>query len=429
MLKSNVAGVMSGSVSQSHPMLNSALAQLDAAAEIYPVAPDVLDMLRQPQEMLQARLTIRMDDGARRSFPTWRCRYDDSRGPTKGGIRFHPAVCADEVQTLAFWMTFKCAVLDLPYGGGKGGVQVDARSLSKSELERLSRAYVRAFARIIGPERDIPAPDIATDSTIMGWMVDEYATIVGAPSPAVITGKPIALGGSLGREDATGRGGFYVLTDLAKALELPAGARVAVQGFGNVGQHFAQLMEEAGHRIVAVSDSRGAIYCASGLSVEALIGAKRKGSVSALAGRGGIEVIAPEALIGVPCDVLAPAALEGMVHSANVGQVQARIVLELANGPVTPEADWMLRERGIAVIPDILANAGGVTVSYFEWVQNRQGLRWPVEDVRARLKQKITYETQAIDRLATERRISLRQAAYAHGLCRLALAVAARGAI
>jgi glutamate dehydrogenase (NADP+) len=204
---------------------------------------------------------------------------------------------------------------------------------------------------------------------------------------------------------------------------------VAVQGFGNVGQHFAQLMEEAGHRIVAVSDSRGAIYCASGLSVEALIGAKRKGSVSALAGRGGIEVIAPEALIGVPCDVLAPAALEGMVHSANVGQVQARIVLELANGPVTPEADWMLRERGIAVIPDILANAGGVTVSYFEWVQNRQGLRWPVEDVRARLKQKITYETQAIDRLATERRISLRQAAYAHGLCRLALAVAARGAI
>lgn len=411
------------------PMLKAALAQLDAAAEIFPVAPDVLDMLRQPQEMLQARLTIRMDDGARRSFPAWRCRYDDSRGPTKGGIRFHPAVCADEVQTLAFWMTFKCAVLDLPYGGGKGGVQVDAGALSKSELERLSRAYVRSFARIIGPDRDIPAPDVATDSTIMGWMVDEYATIVGAPSPAVITGKPIALGGSLGREDATGRGGFYVLCDLAQALELPANARVAVQGFGNVGQHFAQLMEEAGHRIVAVSDSRGAIYCASGLSVEALMAAKRKGSVSALAGRGGIEAIAPEALIGVPCDVLAPAALEGLIHGGNAAQVQARIVLELANGPVAPEADLMLRERGIAVIPDILANAGGVTVSYFEWVQNRQGLRWPVEDVRARLKQKMAFETKEICKLASERHISLRRAAYAHALCRLALAVGARGAI
>lgn len=417
------------SASDASPMLRSALAQLESAAEIFPVSPDILDMLRQPQETLQARLTIRMDDGARRSFPAWRCRYDDSRGPTKGGIRFHPAVCADEVQTLAFWMTFKCAVLDLPYGGGKGGVQVDARALSKCELERLSRAYVRAFARIIGPDRDIPAPDIATDSTIMGWMVDEYSTIVGAPSPAVITGKPIALGGSLGREDATGRGGFYVLCDLAEALELPANARVAVQGFGNVGQHFAQLMEEAGYRIVAVSDSGGAIYCASGLSVEALIGAKRKGSVSALAGRGAIEAIAPEALIGVPCDVLAPAALEGLIHGANAAQVQARIVIELANGPVTPEADAMLRERGIAVIPDILANAGGVTVSYFEWVQNRQGLRWPVEDVRARLKQKMTHETQAICRLASERHVSLRRAAYAHGLCRLGLAVAARGAI
>jgi glutamate dehydrogenase (NADP+) len=355
-------------------MLDQALTRLDEAARHLDLDADVLEKLKYPRETTKVRLMIRMDDGSRKSFMAWRCRYDDTRGPTKGGIRFHPDSTMEEVETLAFWMTFKCAVMNLPYGGGKGAVQVDPHTLSKAELERLSRAYVQAFAKIIGPDRDIPAPDVYTNSMIMGWMADEYASIVGEATPAVITGKPIALGGSLGRDDATARGGYYLVQRLASKLGLEPGSRVAIQGFGNAGQHIARLLASDGYSIVAVSDSKGAIHCQSGLNIGKLFKAKGQGSVTSLAGSDGISALPADDLVSVDCELLVPAALEDMIHEGNASSVKARVVLELANGPVTPGADEILKARNVVVLPDILANAGGVTVSYFEWVQNRQGL-------------------------------------------------------
>ncbi|WP_425488215.1 Glu/Leu/Phe/Val family dehydrogenase [Microvirga mediterraneensis] len=408
-------------------MLDQALTRLDEAARHLDLDADVLEKLKYPRETTKVRLMIRMDDGSRKSFMAWRCRYDDTRGPTKGGIRFHPDSTMEEVETLAFWMTFKCAVMNLPYGGGKGAVQVDSRTLSKAELERLSRAYVQAFSKIIGPDRDIPAPDVYTNSMVMGWMADEYASIVGEATPAVITGKPIALGGSLGRDDATARGGYYLVQRLAGTLGLEPGARVAIQGFGNAGQHIARLLAADGYSIVAVSDSRGAIHCSSGIDVDRLIAAKGQGSVTNLAGADGISSIPADELVSVDCELLVPAALEDMIHERNAGSVKARVVLELANGPITPEADEILAAKSIIVLPDILANAGGVTVSYFEWVQNRQGYYWPVEDVHARLKSTMEREGDATWALAQEKGITLRSAAYVHALSRLAGAIEAHG--
>lgn len=408
-------------------MLDQALLRLDEAAAHVALDPDVLEKLKYPRETTKVRLMIRMDDGSRKSFMAWRCRYDDTRGPTKGGIRFHPESTAEEVETLAFWMTFKCAVMNLPYGGGKGAVRVDSHALSKAELERLSRAYIQAFARIIGPDRDIPAPDVYTNSMIMGWMADEYASIVGESAPAVITGKPISLGGSLGRDDATARGGYYLVRRLADQLGLKPGARVAVQGFGNAGQHIARLLAADGYRIVAASDSKGAIRCADGLDVEALLAAKNRGSLIALAGTNGITSLSADDLVAVDCDILVPAALEDMIHAGNADRVKARVVLELANGPITPEADRILEQKKIVILPDILANAGGVTVSYFEWVQNRQGFYWPVEEVHERLKTMMEREGEAVWAIARDRGISLRSAAYVHALSRLANAIQAHG--
>ena len=408
-------------------MLDHALLRLDEAAAHVALDPDVLEKLKYPRETTKVRLMIRMDDGSRKSFMAWRCRYDDTRGPTKGGIRFHPDSTAEEVETLAFWMTFKCAVMNLPYGGGKGAVRVDSHALSKAELERLSRAYIQAFAKIIGPDRDIPAPDVYTNSMIMGWMADEYASIVGESAPAVITGKPISLGGSLGRDDATARGGYYLVRRLADQLGLKPGARVAVQGFGNAGQHIARLLAADGYRIVAASDSKGAIRCADGLDVETLLAAKSRGSLTALAGAHGITALSAEDLIAVDCDILVPAALEDMIHARNADRVKARVVLELANGPITPEADAILEQKKVVVLPDILANAGGVTVSYFEWVQNRQGFYWPVEEVHERLKAMMEREGEAVWAIARDRGISLRSAAYVHALARLANAIQAHG--
>lgn len=408
-------------------MLDQALTRLDEAARHLDLDADVLEKLKYPRETTKVRLMIRMDDGSRKSFMAWRCRYDDTRGPTKGGIRFHPDATMEEVETLAFWMTFKCAVMGLPYGGGKGAVQVDPHTLSKAELERLSRAYVQAFSKIIGPDRDIPAPDVYTNSMIMGWMADEYASIVGEATPAIITGKPIALGGSLGRDDATARGGYYLVKRLAQKLDLNEGARVAIQGFGNAGQHIARLLGADGYKIVAVSDSRGAIYRASGIDIETLMTAKKQGSVTALAGTDGISALPAEELVSVDCDLLIPAALEDMIHEDNAAGVKARVVLELANGPITPEADEILAAKNTIVLPDILANAGGVTVSYFEWVQNRQGFYWPVEDVHARLKTMMECEGDAVWALSQDKRISLRSAAYVHALSRLAGAIEAHG--
>lgn len=409
-------------------LFDDALVRLDEAAAHLSIDPDVIEKLKFARETTKTRLMIRMDDGSRKSFLAWRCRYDDTRGPTKGGIRFHPNSDADEVETLAFWMTFKCAVMNLPYGGGKGAVQVDPRKLSKAELERLSRAYIQAFARIIGPDRDIPAPDVYTNAMIMGWMADEYAQIVGQAVPAVITGKPIALGGSLGRGDATARGGFYLVRHLAGDLGLGQTLRVAIQGFGNAGQHMASLMVADGHKIVAVSDSEGAVYSAEGLDVAALLQAKADGkSVTVTAGHIGHEFLAADQLVGVDCDVLVPAALENMIDENNAATVKAKLVLELANGPVTPEADAILASAGTIVLPDILANAGGVTVSYFEWVQNRQGYYWGLEEIHDRLRTIMEREGRAIWEVAQDKKISVRTAAYVHALGRLAEAIEAHG--
>ncbi|MCC6206292.1 MAG: Glu/Leu/Phe/Val dehydrogenase, partial [Hyphomicrobiales bacterium] len=315
-----------------------------------------------------------------------------------------------------------------PYGGGKGAVQVDPRKLSKAELERLSRAYIQAFARIIGPDRDSPAPDVYTNSMIMGWMADEYAQIVGQAEPAVITGKPIALGGSLGRGDATARGGYYLVRHLAEDLGLSQTMRVAIQGFGNAGQHIARLLAADGHKIVAVSDSEGAVKADVGLHIDMLLDAKAQGkSVASTVGQGGHESLRQDDLVGVECDLLVPAALENMIHDGNAASVKAKLVLELANGPVTPEADTILAGKGATVLPDILANAGGVTVSYFEWVQNRQGYYWPVEEIHERLRTIMEREGRAIWRVSRGKDVTMRTAAYVHALGRLAEAIEAHG--
>jgi glutamate dehydrogenase (NADP+) len=409
-------------------LLGQAHVRLDEAAQQLNVDHDVIEKLKYARETTQVRLMIRMDDGSRKSFLAWRCRYDDTRGPTKGGIRFHPDASVDEVEALAFWMTCKCAVMNLPYGGGKGAVQVDPRQLSKAELERLSRAYIQAFSRIIGPDRDIPAPDVYTNSMIMGWMADEYAQIVGQAVPAVITGKPIALGGSLGRGDATARGGYYLVRHLAENLGLGKSMRVAIQGFGNAGQHVARLLVADGHRIVAVSDSDGAVQSEAGLHIDMLIAAKEAGnSVASTIGQGGHRSLSAHELVGVDCDLLVPAALENMIDETNAGTVKAKLVLELANGPITPEGDAILAKNGTVVLPDILANAGGVTVSYFEWVQNRQGFYWTLEEIHDRLRAIMEREGGAIWSISREKNITMRTAAYVHALSRLAEAIEAHG--
>lgn len=409
-------------------LLDRALIRLEEAANHLKIDQDVIEKLKYPRETTKTRLLIRMDDGSRKSFLAWRCRYDDTRGPTKGGIRFHPDSTVEEVETLAFWMTFKCAVMNLPYGGGKGAVRVDPHQLSKTELERLSRAYVQAFANIIGPDRDIPAPDVYTNAMIMGWMSDEYNQITGEVSPAVITGKPIALGGSLGRNDATARGGFYLVRNLATELGLDKDHTVAIQGFGNAGQYYARLTAADGNSVVAVSDSAGAIYRPGGLDVEKLIAGKEAGRrVADMASELGAKVISADELLSVDVDLLVPAALEDMITKDNAGTIKAKVVLELANGPVTPDGDKILNDKGVIVLPDILANAGGVTVSYFEWVQNRQGYYWDLEEIHARLLKIVEREGRAIWDIAQSRKVSVRSAAYIHALGRLANAIEAHG--
>ncbi len=410
-----------------HTLFDGARKRLDEAARHLDVHADVMEQLRYPKETLAATLAVRMDDGSTRSFKAWRCRYNDTRGPTKGGIRFHPGVNIDEVMTLAFWMTFKCAVANLPYGGGKGGVAVDVKALSRTELERLSRAYVQAFARFIGPDRDIPAPDMYTNGIVMAWMADEYSKMADAPTPAVITGKPVALGGSLGRDDATGRGGFRVLKRLGTALGLATGrSRVALQGFGNAAFHCARLLHDDGYRIVALSDSRSAVYDADGIDPHAAMAHKRKtGSLAGLAGNG--REIDNAGLLECDCDVLIPAALENQITADNAAAIQASVILELANGPTAPEADAVLAAAGKVVVPDILANAGGVTVSYFEWVQNKSGFYWDTEEVHRRLSQALEPEAERIWALREDKGFDMRTAAYVHALARIAEAVAARG--
>lgn len=412
-----------------------AVARVERIGKEAGVSEEVIDALRRPRATLTASLPVRMDDGRTRHFVGYRCRYNDALGPTKGGIRYHPGVTLEEVQALALWMTIKCAVVGLPYGGGKGGVVVDPKRLSPLELERLSRSYVRAMADFIGPDVDIPAPDVYTNSRIMGWMADEYQAIVRRRDPAVITGKPIALGGSLGREEATGRGAFIVIRELLRRRgTAPEKVRVAVQGFGNAGYHVARLLQEDGHPIVAVSDSKGGIYSERGFDVESLYTNKHatrelrgvycEGSVCELVEH---ERIRNEELLELDVELLVPAALEGVIGPENVDRIRAPLIAEVANGPVVGEVDARLRERGVVVIPDVLVNAGGVTVSYFEWVQNRQGSVWPLAEVRTRLGELLGRAFHDIWDHSREQDVSLRSAAYHLALRRIADAVEAHG--
>lgn len=416
-------------VIQPAKLFDQARERLSLAAEYLSIDPDVLHKLRYPKETLSVCLLVRMDDGSRRSFKAFRCRYDDTRGPTKGGIRYHPAVNIDEVMTLAFWMTFKCAVANLPYGGAKGGITVDANKLSRSELERLSRAYVKAFAHFIGPERDIPAPDMYTNSMVMGWMADEYSAMVGQPSPAVITGKPLELGGSLGREDATGRGGYLVIRNLEEDLHLkPEKTRIILQGFGNVAFHCARLLHGDGYKIVGLSDSTSAIYDPDGMDPHAVMEHKRAvGRVAGAPTNSTCREMDNADLLEQECDVLIPAAMEGAITVNNAHKIMAKVIVEMANGPVAAGADEILAKKDIIVVPDILANSGGVTVSYFEWVQNKAGFYWDLEEIHKRLESIIVPETRNVWRIKTEKGVDMRTAAYILALDRISSAIAAHG--
>jgi glutamate dehydrogenase (NADP+) len=418
------------------PLLDDVRTRLDEALPHVRLSEDTVERLRHPTAMHQVAIPVRMDDGALRTFQAYRVRWNDSRGPTKGGIRYHPSVTLDEMKALAFWMTLKCAALDLPFGGAKGGVAVDVKALSMHERERLSRGYVDALADVMGPDVDIPAPDVYTNPMIMGWMMDQYRTISRRIEPAVITGKPLSMGGSHGRDTATADGACHVVEALAPKLGIDAEApTAAVQGFGNAGARLAELLADAGFRIVAVSDSRAALRAEGGLDVGAVRAVKRAGGSVAdavddeSARSSGYQVLDRDAVLGLDVDVLVPAALENAVTVDNAGDIRARAIFEVANGPVTAEADGILADAGVAIVPDILTNAGGVTVSYFEWAQNRMGVRWEADDVAGRLRSRMVAATEAVWRVRDDLGITLRDAAYVHALGRIGEAVDARGSV
>lgn len=408
-------------------IFDAAFLRVREAAERVGIHDEVLRVLHYPRETLSANVLLRHDNGELSSHKAWRCRYNDALGPTKGGIRFHPASCLREVMALSLWMTMKCAVVDIPFGGAKGAVCVDPKALSETELQRLTHAYVQAFRRMIGPERDIPAPDVNTDARVMAWMADEYARCQGHPTPAVVTGKPVGVGGSEGRAGATGMGAHLVLRELAQRLDLaPEKTRVAILGFGKAGGALADLLHNAGYRIVGLADSGGAITAKDGLSLAAVREAKENhGSVTGYDAKGVRKHKDANALVGCDCDLLVPAALQDQIHAGNAGDVKARVVLELANGPTTPDADALLAKAGVEVIPDILANAGGVTVSYFEWLQNRSGDRWTAAKVQSRLEEIMARAARRVADTALELDCGLREAAYAVALRRIEAAVLA----
>ncbi len=400
--------------------------QIRIAARQMKLDPGMEAILLDPERELHVHFPIRMDDGSIRMFDGFRVQHNTARGPAKGGIRFHQDVNIDEVKALSTWMTWKCSVVDVPYGGGKGGVVVDPTKLSVGELERLSRRFITEIQGIIGPERDIPAPDVNTNSQIMAWMMDQYSRNRGYPVPGMITGKPLALGGSLGRTDATGVGVMMATRQAMQKLNMPAeGTRVVVQGFGNVGSVSARAMHELGTTIVAVSDVFGGIYNPKGLDIPALLAhMRRTGTVKGFAGA---DAITNEELFGIDCDILIPAALENQITAQNADKIKAKLIAEGANGPTTPEADRILHDRGILVLPDILANAGGVTVSYFEWAQNIQGFYWTEEEVAERLERVMVRSFRAVYETAQEHEVDMRTAAYIVAIGRVAEAVRLRG--
>lgn len=412
-----------------HNVFATALARLELASRHSFAHAETVTKLQQPKQFVEVSIPVRLDNGSLRLFTGFRCRYDDTRGPAKGGIRFHQDVSPEEVKALAFWMTFKCAVVGIPFGGGKGGVIVDPHTLSHGELERLSRGYMRAIAHLVGIDTDVPAPDVNTNPRIMAWMMEEYAAIHGRREPGVITGKPVSMGGSMGRGDATARGGLYCLEELEKRLGWsPTSKTVAVQGFGNAGEYFASMAFERGYKVVAISDSHGGVYNADGIDIAAAIKNKTATHhVSATSPKD--KKITNADLLELGVDLLVPAAIENVITEANAARVKAKAILELANGPLTPDADDIIAQRGIISVPDILANAGGVTVSYFEWAQNRAGHYWSAEEVQSRLKPIMTREFNNVYELSQQKKINLRTAAYAHALNRLAEAHEAVGTV
>ena len=406
--------------------LELARQQLRDVGETFGIDPNLIRVLEKCKKAVEVSIPVTLDDGSVGVFRGHRVTHNIARGPSKGGIRYHPAVTRDEVKALSMWMTWKCALMGLPFGGAKGGVVCDPKQMSRGELERLTRRYTSEIINEIGPEKDIPAPDVGTDASVMAWIFDTYSMNKGHSVLGVVTGKPLAIGGSLGREEATARGSLYVIAEALKEegtnLE---GMRVVVQGFGNVGRNLARLLAEAGAIVIAVSDSRGGLHAAGGLDIPAVTAWKSEHGM--LEGFQGADAITNEELLLLECDVLAPCALEQVIHDGNAAQVRARLICEGANGPVTPAADEILEDRGVIVLPDVLANAGGVVVSYFEWVQGLQEYFWKEEQVNARLNDIVTRAYDETSETRRQHKTSTRMAAYGLAVRRVAEATVTRG--
>ncbi|WP_237763087.1 Glu/Leu/Phe/Val dehydrogenase [Paenibacillus sp. A3] len=387
---------------------------------------DVYDLLKEPLRLLTVRIPVRMDDDSIKVFTGYRAQHNDAVGPTKGGVRFHPDVTEEEVKALSMWMSIKCGITGLPYGGGKGGIQCDPRSMSFRELERLSRGYVRAISQLVGPTKDIPAPDVFTNSQVMAWMMDEYSRIREFDSPGFITGKPLVLGGSAGRESSTALGVTIVMKEAAKiaGIEIP-GSRIIIQGFGNAGSFLAQFLHEAGAKVVGISDAYGALYDPEGLDIPALL--DKRDSFGTVTPYFKSQQITNKELLVQECDILVPAAIENQLTEENAPDIKARIVVEAANGPTTLKATEILTNCGILLVPDVLASAGGVVVSYFEWVQNNQGYYWSEEEVQDKLEKILTTSFHNVYRTSTDKKVDMRLAAYIVGLKRVAEAIKWRG--
>ncbi|MEL6911567.1 MAG: Glu/Leu/Phe/Val dehydrogenase [Cyanobacteria bacterium J06598_4] len=416
-------------------LLSDASKRLTKALKHVDISEDAIALLQHPKTSLSVSIPVRMDDGSLKVFPGYRVRYDDTRGAGKGGVRYHPGVSLDEVQSLAFWMTFKCALLDLPFGGAKGGITVNPKELSKAELERLSRGYIDAIADAIGEDVDILAPDVYTNAVIMGWMMDRYSTIQRQLCRGVVTGKPLALGGSKGRDTATAMGAFTVIKTMLSKFDLvPSETTVAIQGFGNAGSTLAGFLATAGYKIVAVSDSKGGIYAPQGLDIASVTEHKNQSrEMKAVYCQDTVcsivehKVISNDELLALDVDVLIPAALENQVTSKNARDIKAKYIFEVANGPINSDADQILAAQNVYVFPDILVNAGGVTVSYFEWVQNRSGWYWTLDEVNQRLQEKMTQEAEQVWQVSKDLSLDLRTAAYIQALKRLGTALDAKG--
>lgn len=396
----------------------NALKQLKKAAAIINLDETTLQRLSQPDRILQATIPVKMDDGSTKIFAGYRVQYNNARGPYKGGIRFHQQTDLNEVKALAFWMTIKTAVANIPFGGAKGGATVNPKKLSINELEKLSRGWIRVFQNFIGPKKDIPAPDVYTNSQIMAWMMDEYSQLVGYNELAVITGKPVEVGGSLGRDTATAQGGFFILVELLKALKLePKKQKVIIQGFGNAGLTMAKILAKNKFLIVGIADSTGGIYDPQGINIKNLVAHKKKtGFVQNFPAAKNVKA---DKFLEQPCAILIPAALENQITEKNANQIKAKIILELANGPTTPEADEKLAKKKIIVVPDVLANSGGVIVSYFEWLQNLANSYWSAGEVNNKLKGQIIAAFHDIWQITQKKQVDLRTAAFVLAIQRL----------